>query len=163
MWLCNRSHLNFLIYEENFFFFFINVIPVRGRGFGVYSINKTGCRREMSITSAMPQIKTEAAQHLLKTIPCLKLLYTARTCTAILCNSWGETFAAKVPALSTVCTTFPKLARNIIIQWPHTWLTTIYRRSWAALRGWDPPPPPPYDRSSVFSDPCSFMTTSSGS
>jgi hypothetical protein len=60
------------IHEENFFFFFINVIPVRGRGFGVYSINKTGCRREMSITSAMPQIKTEAAQHLLKTVLCLE-------------------------------------------------------------------------------------------
>ncbi len=75
---------------------------------------------------------------------------TARTCTAILCNSWSKTFAAKVPALWTVCTTFPKLARNISIQWPHPWLTTIYTRSWAALRGWDPPP---YDRSSVFSDP----------
>jgi hypothetical protein len=82
-------------------------------------------------------------------------LPTARTCTAILCNSWGETFAAKVPALWTVCTTFPKLARNISIQWPHTWLTTIYTRtrSWAALRGWDPPP---YDRSSVFSDPWDY-------
>ncbi len=79
-----------------------------------------------------------------------KVNCTARTCTAILCNSWGETFAAKVPALWTVCTTFPKLARNISIQWPHTWLTTIYTRSWAALRGWDLPP---YDRSSVFSDP----------
>ncbi len=80
----------------------------------------------------------------------LSVNVTARTCTAILCNSWGETFAAKVPALWTVCTTFPKLARNRSIQWPHTWLTTIYTRSWAALRGWDPPP---YDRSSVFSDP----------
>ncbi len=25
IWLCNRSHLNFLIYEENFIFFFIRV------------------------------------------------------------------------------------------------------------------------------------------
>jgi hypothetical protein len=39
-----------------------------------------------------------------------------------------------------VCTTFPKLARNISIQWPHTRLTTIYTRSCAALHGWDPPP-----------------------
>jgi hypothetical protein len=75
---------------------------------------------------------------------------TARTCTAILCNSCGETFASYVPALWTVCTTFPKLARNISIQWPHTWLTTIYTRSWAALRGRDPPP---YDRSNKFSNP----------
>ena len=55
-----------------------------------------------------------------------------------------------IPALLTVCTTFSKLARNISIQWPHTWLTTIYTRFWAALRGWDPPP---YDRSSMFSNP----------
>jgi hypothetical protein len=73
---------------------------------------------------------------------------TARTCTAILCNSLCETFAAEVPALLTVCTTFPKLARNISIQWPHTRLTTTYTRSCAALRGWDPPP---YDRSNICS------------
>jgi hypothetical protein len=55
---------------------------------------------------------------------------------------------SQVPALLTVCTTFPELARNIIIQWPHTLLTTIYTRSWAALRGWDPPP---NDRSNICS------------
>ncbi len=27
IWLCNRSHLNFLIYEENFIFFFISAAP----------------------------------------------------------------------------------------------------------------------------------------
>ncbi len=72
----------------------------------------------------------------------------------ILCNSCGGTFAAYVPALLTVCTTFPKLAHNISIQWPHTWLTTIYKRSWAALRSWDPPPS---DRSNMFSNPCSEL------
>jgi hypothetical protein len=78
------------------------------------------------------------------------VLITARTCTAILCNSCGGTFAA-YPAILTVCTTFPKLPRNISLQWPHTWLTTIYTRSWAALRGWDPPP---YDRSNTV---CSLI------
>jgi hypothetical protein len=34
------------------------------------------------------------------------------------------------------------------VQWPHTRLTTIYTRSCAALRGWDPPP---YDRSNICS------------
>ncbi len=28
IWLCNRSHLNFLIYEENFVFFVISVLSL---------------------------------------------------------------------------------------------------------------------------------------
>ncbi len=35
------------------------------------------------------------------------------------------------------------------IKWPHTRLTTMCTRSWAALRGWDPPS---YGRSNVFSN-----------
>ncbi len=31
IWLCNRSHLNFLIYEENFIFYFIGVVGVLRR------------------------------------------------------------------------------------------------------------------------------------
>ncbi len=68
-------------------------------------------------------------------------LFTARTCTAILSNSWGGTGWDRVglslhrSQLFWLCVhLFPS------IQWPHTRLTTIYRRSWAALRGWDPPP-----------------------
>ncbi len=33
VWLCNRSHLNFLIYEENFIFFFISEIGLNYNNF----------------------------------------------------------------------------------------------------------------------------------
>ncbi len=75
---------------------------------------------------------------------------TARSHTAILCNSWGGTFTAKVPALLTVWTTFPKLASQ------HKYTVTSYLAydnvhpvlscpPW--MGSWDPSP---YDRSNVY-------------
>ncbi len=37
IWLCNRSHLNFLIYEENFLFFFISVVLCSLPTWGLWS------------------------------------------------------------------------------------------------------------------------------
>ena len=47
IWLCTRSHLNFLIYEENVVFFFISAITARGWCFisGFLSMAYFSCKK----------------------------------------------------------------------------------------------------------------------